>query len=137
MSTVEVKWIDSQLMVGVDSYGHPLITGSWPEKDPEWSALKPSDLLLLSAASCSGYDVIMILKKQREPIEGLEVICTAEQEAVPPFKFSKLHLHYRVKGNVSLENIGRAIKLSEEKYCSVINTLKPTVEISSDYEIVC
>ncbi len=136
MSTVVVKWVESQLMTGVDSYGHPVVIGSWPERQPEWAGLKPSDLLLLAAASCSAYDVIMILTKQREPLNGLEVTCTGEQLPDPPYTFTRIHLHYTVKGAVNPNKLARAIRLSEEKYCSVINTLKPNVEITSDYEIV-
>ncbi len=137
MGTVAVKWVDSQLMVGVDSFGHPVVTGSWPEKDPEWAGLKPSDLLMLSAASCSAYDVVMILTKQKEPLEGLEVTCAGEQESEPPYKFTKMHFHYTVKGaNLKPNKVERAIYLSEDKYCSVVNTLKGNVEITSDFEII-
>lgn len=137
MGTVAVKWVDSQLMTGVDSFGHPLVIGSWPEKEPEWAGLKPSDLLLLSAASCSAYDVVMILTRQREPLEGLEVSCTGQQQPEPPYTFTRIHLHYRVQGAaLNPKKVERAIHLSEEKYCSVINTLKPTVEITSDFELV-
>ena len=136
MGTVALKWVDSQLMTAVDSVGHPLVIGSWPEKEPEWAGLKPSDLLLLSAASCSAYDIVMILTKQREPLLALEVSCSGEQQPEPPYTFTKIHLHYRVKGPRSPHKVERAIRLSEERYCSVINTLKPTVQITSDYELV-
>ena len=136
MGQIAVKWMDSQLMVGVDSFGHPLVMGSWPEKSPEWAGLKPSDLLLLSAASCSAYDVIVILDKQREPLGGLEVTCDGTQNPDPPYAFTELHLHYTAYAPVNEKKLARAIELSEEKYCSVINTLKPTVKISSDYEII-
>lgn len=135
MGTVSLKWIASQLMIGVDSFGHPILTGSWPEKSPEWAGLKPSDLLLLSAAACSAYDVVMILQKQREPLAGLEVLCTGEQGSEPPFAFTAIHLHYRAVGAVAPRKLARAIELSETKYCSVVNTLKTTVRITSDYEI--
>ena len=135
MGTVAVKWIESQLMTGVDSFGHPLVIGSSTEKEPQWAGLKPSDLLLLSAASCSAYDVVMILVKQREPLEGLEVTCTGEQESEPPYQFTRIHLHYKAKGTLNPRKLERAIQLSEEKYCSVTNTLKPTVAITSDYEL--
>ena len=123
-------------MTGVDSFGHPLVMGSWPEKEPEWAGLKPSDLLLLSAASCSAYDVVMILTKQRQPLEGLEVTCRGEQQAEAPYAFTHIHLHYRLKGPLDPKKVERAIRLSEDKYCSVINTLKATVEISSDYKLI-
>jgi putative redox protein len=136
MGTIAVKWVDSRLMIGVDSLGHSMVISSWPEKEPVWFGLKPSDLLLISAASCSAYDVVMILEKQREPLEGLEVTCTGEQMEDPPYKFTKIHLHYAVKGHCNVEKVARAIRLSEEKYCSVINTLKTAVEMTSDFEIL-
>ena len=112
MGTVAVKWIESQLITGVDSFGHPLVMGSWPEKEPEWAGLKPSDLLLLSAASCSAYDVVMILTRQREPLEGLEVSCSGEQQAEAPYTFTKMHLHYTVKGSeLNPKKVERAIRL--------------------------
>jgi putative redox protein len=109
--------------------------GSWPEQSPEWAGVRPSDLLLLSAAACSAYDVVMILAKQREPVEQLEVVCEGAQMSEPPYSFTALHLHYTVRGPVSAQKLARAIALSEEKYCSVVTTLRPVVRITSDYEI--
>jgi putative redox protein len=123
-------------MTGVDSFGHPLVMGSWPEKEPEWAGLKPSDLLLLSAAACSAYDVVMILTKQREPLQGLEVTCTGEQETKPPYAFTHIHLNYVIRGALNPKKVERAIRLSEDKYCSVVNTLKPTVKITSEFEVI-
>jgi putative redox protein len=136
MGTVSLKWIESQLMLGADSFGRPMIIGWNRSQEPEWTGLKPSDLLLLAAASCSVYDVVSILTKQRESLTGLEVVCTGEQQADPPYTFTSIHLHYIVKGTVSADKLERAIRLSEDKYCSVINTLKPGVPITSDFELL-
>jgi putative redox protein len=136
MGTVNVKWIEATLMTGADSAGHTLVMGWSRQREPEWAGLKPSDLLLLAAASCSTYDVADILTKQREPLVGLEVSCTGEQMPEPPYAFTCIHLHYVAKGAVNLNKLARAIQLSEEKYCSVLNTLKPTVKISSDCEVI-
>ncbi len=136
MGTVSLKWLDSQLMVGADSRGTPLVMGSWAEKDPQWTGLKPSDLLLLAAASCSAWDVISILRKQREPMESLEVQCSGEQQQDPPWNFTHIHLHYVVRGSLDPKKVERAIALSEEKYCSVINTLRPGVQVTHDFEVL-
>lgn len=136
MGTVTIKWIESTFMTGTDSNGRPLNIGWSRQRQPEWTGVKPSDLLLLAAASCSTYDVVDILTKQREPLDDLEVICTGEQLPEPPYAFTCIHLHYKVKGAVNPNKLDRAIQLSEEKYCSVINTLKPTVRITSSSEIV-
>ncbi len=137
-STVNIKWIysTSNLMAGIDSRGTPAVIGLWSEHETLWRGLKASDLLLLSAASCSTYDVVKILQKQREPLESVEVMCTGKQESEPPNRFTHIHLHYTLKGELTEENVVKAIQLSEDKYCSVINTLKGTVEITSDFEII-
>jgi len=123
-------------MAGMDSRGRTVVIGVEKDTQPEWLGLKASDLLLLAAASCSTYDVVTILQKQREPLEALEVACTGEQESEPPYRFTHIHLHYRLRGAVNSDKLARAIQLSEDKYCSVINTLRPAVAITSDFEIV-
>lgn len=133
---VKVRWIESNMMLGADSRGTPLAIGTWPEQVPQWSGMKASDLLLLAAASCSTYDVASILNNQREPLLSIETICTGLQQTDPPYKFTQIHLHYVVKGNVNPERLSRAIQLSEEKYCSVTNTLRGSVAITSDFEII-
>lgn len=135
MGTVSVKWVDSKLMVGVDSSGHPLVISSWPERNPQWTGIKPSDLLLLSIASCSMYDVLEILRKQKVEIEDLEVVCTGEQQPKPPHRFVKIHLMYKAQGNIVTEKLERAIRLSQDKYCSVIATIRPGVDLTSEYYI--
>jgi putative redox protein len=136
-STVSLKWIQSTdtLMAGVDSRGTPAVIGIWDDQDPQWQGLKASDLLLLSAASCSAYDIVAILKKKREPLQGLEVVCTGELQTKPPKRFTHIHLHYSFTGDLSQRNVEEAIQLSEGKYCTVINTLRDSVEITSDFNI--
>jgi putative redox protein len=140
-STVGLKWVDDTLMVGADSRGRSIVIGSAnlkkeaAEGQPEYLGMKASDLLLLAAASCSTYDVVTILQKQREPLLGLEVTCTGGQISDAPYAFVEVHLHYKVRGEVNAEKLARAIQLSEEKYCSVLATLKPGVKVSSDFEI--
>ena len=135
MGDVSIKWIGGQLMMGVDSHGHSIVSGSWPERTPEWSGIKPSDLLLLAAASCCVYDVVLIMSRQRAQLEGLEVQCSGKQLPEPPHTFTDIHLHFIALGSVDAKKLERAINLSTEKYCSVINTLKPVVRVTQDYEI--
>ncbi len=132
--SVHVKWIESHLMVGADSAGHPLVLSNWPEREPQWGGVKPSDLLLLAAASCSMYDVVEILRKQRQPLVALEVTCSGERTSEPVNRFTHIHLHYRATGDIEPQKLERAIRLSAEKYCSVTNSLN--VEISRDFEIL-
>lgn len=136
MSTVSLKWVESTLMVGSDSRGRTLVMGQWPDKDPGWLGAKASDLLLLAAAACSTHDVVNILRKQRQPLLGLEVTCTGDQREEPPHAFTRIHLHFQVTGDVEEDKVERAIQLSRDKYCSVINSINERVAISHDFEVI-
>jgi putative redox protein len=143
MSNVAIKWTgeDSQMFVGRDSFGHVVISGSWPRDEDEswqeWKGLKPSDMLLLSLASCSGYDVVMILGRQRQNLTGLYVDVNGQQAAQPPYAFTDIHLHYTVKGeDLDPKKVAHAIELSEEKYCSVAATIRGVAKLTHSFEIV-
>jgi putative redox protein len=135
MGEISIRWIEDKMMSASDSNGHSIVVGRSPDPQYAWIGVKPSDLLLMAAGSCAAYDVVSILKKQREPLRDLKVICSGEQMEEPPYKFTSIHLHFIISGGVSEEKVLKAIRLSEDKYCSVTNTLKPGVSISSDFEV--
>ena len=141
MSNVAVKWtgVGSQMFIGRDTFGHVVLSGSWPSDDPEWQewkALKPSDLLLISLASCSAYDVVMILEKQRQKLTSLYVNVDGTQAPTPPYQFTDAHLHYILEGeDLDLQKVARAIVLSETKYCSVAATISGVTTLTHSYEI--
>ena len=135
MGSVTLRWIEGTLMVANDTNGHSIVIGRSPDPQHTWLGVKPSDLLLMAAASCSAHDVVEIMNKQREPLEDLKIVCTGDQLSDPPYTFTRIHLHYIVTGAVTTEKLEKAIRLSEDKYCSVISSLKPGVPIFSDFEI--
>ncbi|WP_297497902.1 OsmC family protein [Thermococcus sp.] len=99
--------------------------------------ISPMRLLLLSVAGCTAYDVVMILKKMREPVEGLEVEISGERREEHPQVYTKVHIHYRVYGNVREEKAKRAIELSQDKYCSASAHVKLSgAELTYSLEIV-
>ena len=108
------------------------------EHGGEETALSPMENVLASLASCSSFHVLTILKKKRLNVTGYSVEAEAEKEREePPRVFTKIHLKYNVKGtNVTPEAVESAIKLSEEKYCSVGGMLKQAVPIISSFEVI-
>ena len=136
MGKITLRWIEGVMMAGSDSNGHSVVIGRSPDSEHVWAGIKPSDLLLLAVASCSSHDVVEILTKQREPLEDLKVTCEGDQMPDPPYTFTRIHVHYLIKGRVNPEKLDRAIHLAEDKYCSVISTLRPGGPITSDYDII-
>ena len=133
MSTAMVKWIEGKKFVGIDSTNHSVVLST----QDEGVGMKPSELLLIALASCTAVDVVDILTKKRMPLSFLEISASSEQDQDPPWTFRKIHLHYRLGGqNLTEKAVQQAIQLSEEKYCSVASTLRPTAEITTDFEIL-
>jgi putative redox protein len=135
MGKITLRWVEDRLMMASDSNGHSVVIGRSPDPGFEWAGIKPSDLLLMAVASCSAYDVVAILEKKREPLEGLIVTCSGDQLSSPPYTFTSIQIEYLAKGNVNPAALSKAIRLSEEKYCSVISTLQQGVEVVSSYKI--
>ena len=107
------------------------------EHGGEETALSPMENVLASLAACSSFHVLTILEKKRQKVSGYSVEATADRREEPPRVFTKIHLKYIVRGeNISPVAVDSAIKLSEEKYCSVGGMLKKAVPITSSYEIV-
>ena len=101
------------------------------------SAPSPLELLLVSVAACTAADVISILEKKRQDVTAYDVEVTGERVADFPRKFVKFHVHHIVQGrNVSEDAVKHAIELSDQKYCSVAATVRPTAEITTSYEII-
>lgn len=101
------------------------------------SAPSPLELLLVSVAACTAADVISILEKKRQDVTAYDVEVTGDRVADFPRKFVKFHVHHIVQGrNVSEDAVKHAIELSDQKYCSVAATVRPTAEITTSYAII-
>jgi len=130
---VQVKWLDKLQFVGTDSTRHSLVMSSQDEENA--TGLKPSELLLLGLGGCTAVDIIIIMRKKRQAVTGLEINVRGEQDDNPPWTFRHIHLEYVVRGKgLSEKRLAQAIRLSEEKYCSVRNSL--ACEVTSSYRIV-
>ena len=101
------------------------------------SAPSPMELLLLALGSCTGVDVISILRKKRQNITDYRIEVRGHRRDQHPRSYERVEVHHVVTGHsVSGQALANAIKLSEEKYCSVAATFRPTAEIVSSYEII-
>ena len=135
MAKIQLRWVEDKVFLGTDSNRHSIAIGRTAGDHNPWIGVKPSDLLLMAAASCAAFDVIEILQKQRESIRDLHIECSGDQLSQPPYSFVNIHNHYIVFGEVNPQKLEKAIQLSEDKYCSVISSLRPQVKVTSDFEI--
>jgi putative redox protein len=96
----------------------------------------PVEMVLGALCVCTSVDVVSILKKKREPIEGLTVTARAERAPDPPRVFTHIHLIYRIRGAVAHKAANDAVSLSKNKYCTVSKMLEKaaTIDYAIEYE---
>ena len=132
-----VSFCGGMLFVGQADSGHAVVMDTTASSGGRDSAVRPSELLLIGLAGCTGMDVISILRKKRQPVTGLEVVVRAEHAPDHPKRFTAMAVEYRVSGSgVDPAAVRRAIELSESTYCSVGSTLKIPVTITSTFTLV-
>ena len=128
--TAKAKWKEKFQFEAVSDSGHSLVV----DGDGKVAA-SPMELVLAALCGCTGYDVVSILQKKREPITGLEVSAQAEKAAVPPRVYTSIELLFRITGAVTRKAVEDAVRLSEEKYCSVAAMLGKTARITYRIEL--
>jgi putative redox protein len=123
-------WITADQFAGISSRRHAIVLDAGKEK----VANSPMELVLIGLCGCTASDVVNILHKKREPFTSVEVHARAERAADPPTVYTEIHLTYRIGGKVSKKAVEDAVRLSEEKYCSVAAMLNKTAKITYSIE---
>lgn len=123
------NWVSDDVFLLRDRHGFPVVM-------TQPHGVTGSDLLPLSLIGCAAWDVLAILRKQRQTVTGLRVTADSEQDPNPPWRFRRIDILYEFRGpGLSADKIQRAIELSQEKYCSVYVTLRDAVAVTSRFEI--
>ena len=125
MTEAKVSWKQNQEFQGVATSGHSIVVDG-----DKKAGNSPMELVLIALCGCTGYDVVSILGKKREAFTSLEVRAEAERATNPPTVYTEIRLVYRVGGKVSNKAVEDAVRLSEEKYCSVAAMLNKAAKIS-------
>jgi putative redox protein len=126
-----IKWTEAMSFVAESGSGHAIVIDGAPDEGGRNLGPRPMETVLMGTGACTAYDVVLILKKMRQPVTDCVVELEAERAAEPPRVFTKIHLHYRVKGpGLDPAKVRNAVELSKEKYCSATIMLAKTAEIT-------
>ncbi len=137
MAQVSVTWQREDLLLEAENdTGNKIFLDSGASAGGKNRGARPLQLLLMGLAGCTSMDVISILQKMREPLEDFRVDVTAEQATEHPHVYTDIHVEYVVVGDVKEESVQKAIRLSEERYCSANAMLRQAATITSSYRIL-
>jgi putative redox protein len=132
-----IRWTTGMTFIAETGSGHLLAMDGAPEVGGRNLAPRPMETVLAGSGACTASDVVVILKKSGQDITGCEVKLSAERAGTDPKVFTKIHMHFVVRGrNLKRNLVEHAVRLSREKYCSATAMLGKTAEITTDLEIV-
>jgi putative redox protein len=131
------RWVEGMAFMGEAGSGHAVMMDGAPEYGGRNIGIRPMEMLLIGLAGCTGFDVVQILKKGREPVTGCDVEVEAQRASEDPKVFTAIHIAYRVSGRgLSAAKVERAVTLSKEKYCSASIMLGATATMTYAIELV-
>jgi putative redox protein len=133
---VWVNWVRKNQFIGRDDRNHSVVIDTPLDSGGENTGPTPGRLLLMAVASCTAIDVVDILTKSRQNLTGLRILSRGVQNSAYPKYYKEIHLKYILSGKgLNESRVERAIKLSEEKYCSVGATVSGKAKILIRYKI--
>jgi putative redox protein len=130
-----VRWIEDRTFVGRTESGHQVVLGTAHGEAPK-PGPSPMELVLIGTGGCAGWDVVNILAKAREAVEGCAVEIEADRADQDPRVFTRIHMRFVLTGRgLDRAKAERAIRLSAEKYCSASAMLAKTAAITHELEL--
>jgi len=125
-----IKWDGKLAFSGITPSGHELKMDTAESLGGENSAPTPVELLLNAVAGCTAIDIVLILEKMRLTLTSFEIEVSGDRAEEHPKRFTDIHLHYILGGELDIEKVRKAIKLSKDKYCSVAHSLNANISAS-------
>lgn len=132
-----IQWTGGVSFVGRADSGHAVPMDGAPEFGGQDKGARPMELVLIGMGGCTAFDVVHILRKQRQEIGDCVAEIEADRAATDPKVFTRIHIHFKVSGRgLDAKKVAHAIELSATKYCSASIMLGKTAQITHDYELV-
>ena len=126
---IVTKYIEDYVYESTNITGNKVVIDM--REDHEKGSLSPTELLLAAVSGCVAVDIVTILKKKRKEVIDLKIETEGKRKDTHPRGFTQIHSKYILtSNNVKEEELGKIAGLALEKYCSVADSLKATIEFS-------
>lgn len=133
MTEVEVRRVEGSTFVAKGPSNHWVVMDAKPENHGQDGAARPMELVLMAMGGCSGIDIELMLRKMRIKVSDFRIHLKGERADSEPRVYNRIHAEYHFWGrDLPREKLERAVKLSDEKYCSVSNMLNKVAAITTE-----
>lgn len=132
-----VRWTGGVSFVGRGQSGFDIPIDGAPEAGGENKGSRPMEVVLIGMGGCTAFDVMHILRKQRQDVTDCVAELNAERAPTEPKVFTRIHVHFKITGRgLDSKKVARAIELSATKYCSASIMIGKTATITHDFELI-
>jgi putative redox protein len=129
---VVTHWKGNMQFEADNPRGKMVLMDTSPENGGYNSGLGPKAMMLASLAGCSGLDVVSILKKMKVPFSDFRIDTYGELTDEHPKYYKEVTVEYHLYGdNLDEEKIKKAVDLSIEKYCGVMEMFRKFSEVKT------
>ena len=133
---ITIKQVEGITFIGKGDSNHWISIDGPKNFNGSEAGSRPMELVLIALGSCSGSDIVSILKKKKVSYESFEINIAADRQDTHPKIFTKIHLDYIFFGkNIPEKDVERSIDLSQNKYCPVNAMLSESCKITYSYQI--
>jgi putative redox protein len=133
---IKIQWLGNMLF-NADTLGGSFKIDAAEESGGQGLGVRPKALMLTSLAGCSGMDIVSLLKKMRAEVANIEINVTGELTEEPPKIYNKVHVEYFFYGSdFQKDKIEKAVALSAEKYCGVMEMFRQFAEVTSEIKYI-
>ncbi|MDA7803512.1 OsmC family protein [Crocinitomix sp.] len=134
--TVTANWQEN-MHYKVTNPDGDLELDSSPEHGGENKGLRPKALMLTSLAGCTGMDISSLFKKMRIEVNHISIEVSANLTDEHPKTYKDTHIIYRFTGsNLPEDKINKAVDLSINKYCGVIEMFRSFSKVTFEIQLV-
>jgi len=131
-----IRQIQGTTFAAKSDSNHWSVFDTSPDNLGSDGATGPLEMVLNALGCCAAIDILLILKKRRARIDDFQIDIEAERSDEHPRVFTKVHMAFQVVGaDVSENDVGKAIQLSLDKYCSVAGMVGKTAEITTSFTL--
>lgn len=129
---IKTQWLGNMLF-NADTLGGNFKIDAAEEVGGQGLGVRPKALMLTSLAGCTGMDIVSLLKKMRAEVDGIEINVSGELSEEHPKIYHKVHVEYIFSGkDFQVDKIEKAVNLSAEKYCGVMEMFRQFAEVTSE-----
>jgi len=130
---ISTSWQGGTAFLGTNKDGAQVQIGKLEDQ----IGIGPMETVLCALAACSGDDVLSIMKKKRQDITELKINVRGKRAENPPRVYTEINVEYILYGKgLKEKDVEQAIRLSQEKYCSVGAMLGKTAKIQSSFSVL-